>query len=83
VSHPFQTTTRPMTCLTSIGPPFQAFSGAGTEAGARHGINSGLEAIRRELLACGSELQSIAPFECRAFFDEHLHSAISAVGLRL
>jgi Dynamin family len=74
VSHPLENiTTRQMTRLASVNPPVAAIAGA--EPGARfpqQGINSGLEALRRELLACGTELQSTAPFQGRAFFDEHL-----------
>ena len=32
----------------------------------------GLEGLRRELMACGSDLQSTAPFQGRSFFDEYL-----------
>ena len=40
----------------------------------QHGINSRLEGLRRELMACGSDLQSTAPFQGRSFFDEYLAS---------
>ena len=38
----------------------------------QHDLNSGLEVLRRELIACGSELQCTAPFLGRSFFDENL-----------
>jgi hypothetical protein len=38
----------------------------------QHAINSRLEGLRRELVACGSDLQATAPFQGRSFFDEYL-----------
>src|SRR5262245_4407065 len=48
---------------------------APVQAGAlcpQHGITSLLEWLRRELLACGGDLQNTAPFQGRSFFDEYL-----------
>jgi hypothetical protein len=39
---------------------------------ARHPIGSTLEALRRELIACGQALQGTAPFQGRAFFKDTL-----------
>jgi hypothetical protein len=41
---------------------------------ARHPIGSTLEALRRELIACGQALQGTAPFQGRAFFKDALNS---------
>jgi len=38
----------------------------------RHRIGSTLEALRRELMACGQALQGTAPFQGRAFFADTL-----------
>jgi hypothetical protein len=74
VSHPLDIT-RQTARGPSVTAPFDAISAARAQAeGSSHqpGINSGLEALRRELIACGLDLQSTAPFQGRAFFDEYL-----------
>jgi len=60
---------------TAVSSPLDGITVAPTQAGAalpQDGINSGLEALRRELIACGSDLQGTAPFQGRSFFDEYL-----------
>jgi signal recognition particle receptor subunit beta len=64
-----------MTRVASVSPAFEANSAAAAQSGVRfpqHGINPGLEALRRELIACGSDLKNTAPFQGRSFFDEPL-----------
>jgi Dynamin family len=59
----------------SVSSALDVISAAPAQGGARfpqHGVNSGLEALRRELIACGAELQGTAPFQGRAFFDDYL-----------
>lgn len=43
-----------------------------TQLFTRHPIGSKLEAIRRELIVCGQELQGTAPFQGRPFFNDTL-----------
>jgi len=72
VSHPLMTDEIARGASSSA---FERIAAAPAQSGARfpqHGINSGLEALRRELIACGSELQRTAPFQGRSFFDEYL-----------
>ncbi len=58
-----------------MSSPVDRIAAARAQDGAlfpQHGINSRLEGLRRELMACGSDLQSTAPFQGRSFFDEYL-----------
>jgi len=58
-----------------LGSPFHRIAPARDQAGAfhpQHDINSRLEGLRHELIACGSDLQNTAPFQGRSFFDEYL-----------
>jgi hypothetical protein len=58
-----------------VSSPFDGIAAAHAQDGApfpQHGINSRLEGLRRELIACGSDLQSTAPFQGRSFFDEYI-----------
>ena len=74
MSHPLQGISQ-MARGTAISSPLDGITAAPTQAGAalpQDGINSGLEALRRELIACGSDLQGTAPFQGRSFFDEYL-----------
>ena len=72
MSHPLKTDEIARGASSSA---LERITAAPTQGGARfpqHDINAGLEALRRELIACGSELQSTAPFQGRSFFDGYL-----------
>lgn len=58
-----------------MSSPVDRIAAARAQDGAlfpQNSINSRLEGLRHELMACGSDLQSTAPFQGRSFFDEYL-----------
>lgn len=76
MSHPLQSSIgQQMARSTPVGSAVDRIAAAraqDTTLFPLHGINSRLEGFRRELIACGADLQSTAPFQGRSFFDEYL-----------
>jgi hypothetical protein len=76
VSHPLQSSIgHQMARGGPVSSAVDRIAAAPVQAGAlfpQHGINAHLEGLRRELLACGGDLQNTAPFQGRSFFDEYL-----------
>ena len=76
VSHPLQGSIgQQMARGAPVSSPVDHIAAARAHDGAlfpQQGINSRLEGLRRELIACGSDLQGTAPFQGRSFFDEYL-----------